>query len=64
MVPIFADYMALELRGGRLYYSFNLGSGRVFIVSNVTYNDGEIHTVSLHKHHVRISYIQLDNYAQ
>ena len=45
---IFADYMALELREGRLYYSYNLGSGRVYIISSGTYNDGYVHMVRLH----------------
>ncbi len=46
VVAVFADYLSLELRGGRLYYSYNLGSGRVFITSNHTYNDGLLHIVS------------------
>ncbi len=46
VVAVFADYLSLELRGGRLNYSYNLGSGRVFITSNHTYNDGLLHIVS------------------
>lgn len=46
VVAVFADYLSLELRRGRLYYSYNLGSGRVFITSNHTYNDGLLHVVS------------------
>ena len=47
MAAMFADYMALELRGGQLYFSYNLGSGRAFIVSTGTYDDGFLHRVSL-----------------
>ena len=48
VVAVFADYLSLELRRGRLYYSYNLGSGQVFIISisNHTYNDTLLHIVS------------------
>ena len=42
---VHADFVALQLTGGILVFSFNLGSGRVDIESEGTYNDGEIHTV-------------------
>ena len=43
-----SDYLALELRAGRLFYSYNLGSGRVYISSNGTYSDGLLHVVFTH----------------
>ena len=39
------DFMALQLVEGQLVYSFDLGTGRVDISSDQTYNDGIIHTV-------------------
>lgn len=42
---VYADFLALQLRGGILVFSYNLGSGRVDIESEGTYDDGEIHTV-------------------
>lgn len=42
---VFADYMALELSGGRLFHSFNLGSGRAYLLSSGRYNDGFLHMV-------------------
>ena len=50
-----SDYLALELRGGRLLYSYNLGSGRVYISSNGTYSDGLLHVVCIY-----VCLIQLD----
>ena len=52
LTAMFADYMALELRGGQLYFSYNLGSGRAFIVSTGTYDDGLLHRVGLTSHSV------------
>ncbi len=46
LAKVHADYMALELRGGRLFYSYNLGSGRVYIQTMGTYDDGYVHMVS------------------
>ena len=44
---MYIDYLALELQAGTLLYSFNLGSGRVYITSQGSqYNDGGLHTVS------------------
>lgn len=42
---VYADFLALQLRGGILVFSYNLGSGRIDIESEDTYDDGEIHTV-------------------
>ena len=42
---VHADFVALELRAGLLTFSYNLGSGRIDIQSERTYNDGEIHMV-------------------
>lgn len=42
---VYADFLALQLRGGILVFSYNLGSGRIDIESEGTYDDGEIHTV-------------------
>ena len=39
------DFLALELRDGRLIYSYNLGSGRTNISSTDTYSDGLLHVV-------------------
>lgn len=40
------DFLALELIRGVLYYTYNLGSGRVILASVGTYNDGLEHSVS------------------
>lgn len=43
------DYMALELRNGDMYYSYNLGAGPVFISPTPPlnrYDDNMNHTVS------------------
>ena len=45
---VHADFIALQLRAGILIYSYNLGSGRVDIESETTYNDGVIHMVWLY----------------
>ena len=39
------DFLALELIRGVLYYTYNLGAGRVILTSNRTYNDGLEHLV-------------------
>ena len=41
------DFLALELRDGRLIYSYNLGSGRTTISSTDTYSDGLLHVVRI-----------------
>lgn len=47
---MYIDYLALELQAGTLLYSFNLGSGRVYITSQGSqYNDGGLHTVELYR---------------
>ncbi|XP_012943161.1 laminin subunit alpha isoform X2 [Aplysia californica] len=38
-----SDYMALELRGGRVVFTFNLGSGSARIISDRLVNDGKWH---------------------
>ena len=53
------DYMALELRNGHLYYSYDLGAGPVFITSNQSlprFDDDRNHTVSG-------TYVQFLNYT-
>ena len=52
---VYADFLALQLRGGILVFSYNLGSGRIDIQSEDTYDDGEIHTV------MRISLVVYNN---
>ena len=42
---VYADFIALQIKAGRLVFSFNLGSGRVDIESENQYNDGMKHTV-------------------
>lgn len=44
---VYTDFIALQLRTGRLLFSYNLGSGRVNIQSENTYNDGVIHMVHM-----------------
>lgn len=39
------DFLALELIRGVLYYTYNLGAGRIILTSNRTYNDGLEHLV-------------------
>ena len=46
---MYADFLALQLRSGLLVFSYDLGSGRVDIESENTYDDGLIHTVKLHQ---------------
>ena len=41
------DFLALELVRGFLYYTYNLGTGRVTLTSDLTYNDGLVHSVGL-----------------
>lgn len=50
---VYSDFIALQLRTGRLLFSYNLGSGRVDIQSENTYNDGVIHMVCLTLHFIR-----------
>ena len=40
-----SDYLALELRGGRPVFTFNLGSGAASIQSNRLVNDGHWHQI-------------------
>ena len=47
---VYADFIALQLRTGHLLFSYDLGSGRVNIQSENTYNDGVIHMVCLTSH--------------
>ena len=42
------DFLALELIRGLLYYTYNLGTGRIILNSTHTYNDGLEHTVRLY----------------
>ena len=42
---VYADFIALQLSAGRLVFSYDLGSGRVDIWSENTYNDGMLHMV-------------------
>ena len=41
------DFLALELRSGRLIYSYNLGGGRAEASTAAMYNDGYLHMVSV-----------------
>jgi hypothetical protein len=43
------DFLAVELIRGILYYTYNLGSGRVILASGETYNDGLAHLVELYR---------------
>lgn len=46
---IYDDYMALELRNGAIYYSYDLGAGSIFINPYSAlnkYDDDMNHTVS------------------
>ena len=43
------DFFALELLSGRLFFSYNLGSGRAQIQTTGSYNDGTLHRVRLLK---------------
>ena len=42
---VYADFIALQIKAGKLVFSYNLGSGRVDIESEYQYNDGVKHTV-------------------
>ena len=42
---VYADFIALQIKAGKLVFSYNLGSGRVDIESEHQYNDGMKHTV-------------------
>jgi laminin, alpha 3/5 len=39
------DFLALEIRGGKVVFTFNLGSGAAKLVSNNQVNDGKWHQV-------------------
>ena len=40
-----SDFMALEISGGRINFTFDLGHGPTSIQSNKVVNDGEWHEV-------------------
>ena len=41
------DFLALQVVSGQLLFSYDLGSGRVLIRTNGSYNDGMLHRVSI-----------------
>ena len=41
-----SDFMALYMKGGKLVFGYNCGSGIATIPTNNFYNDGHWHTVS------------------
>lgn len=43
------DYAALQLLGGQLYFSFDLGKGRAVASHPAIVNDGKWHTVGSHQ---------------
>lgn len=43
------DYAALQLLGGQLYFSFDLGKGRAVASHPAIINDGKWHTVGSHQ---------------
>lgn len=44
-----SDFMSLELRGGYLVFSYNLGGDTAVLYSRQRYSDGEYHIVMLHR---------------
>ena len=41
------DFASLDIRQGHLVYQYDLGSGRAFIKSTSTFNDGKWHKVTI-----------------
>lgn len=63
------DYLALEIRNGLLYYSYNLGAGQAFISSTPSqtrYDDDTIHTVwnMIHYSLRYIHFVSLGDYME
>lgn len=45
--PKQVDFAALQLQGGKLYFSFDLGKGRAVAFHDAVINNGKWHTVSV-----------------